>query len=80
VAASRAPDTISSGARSPPMASTATRITWLRSRGAERLDLAAAVGLAVGAHPVRSLGLAALGAEVQARRLEPVRGSALVAA
>jgi hypothetical protein len=52
----------------------------LGSRGAERLDLAACVRLAGRAHPVRLLRLAALRAEVQARRFDPVVGPALVAA
>src|SRR5512132_1459261 len=52
----------------------------LRGRCAERLDLAAAVGLAVRAHAVRLLRAAALRAGVHARRLEPVRGAPLVPA
>jgi hypothetical protein len=79
-AASTAPATTSSGPRSPPMASTATRIIGLRSGSAERLDVAAAIGVARRADPVRALGPAALRTDVQPRRLDLVLRSALVAA
>src|SRR5207237_2115984 len=66
--ASLAPPTISSGPRSYPMASTATRtVTPLRDRRERRLDLAAAICLARRAHPVWALRPSALRAEVQAR-------------
>jgi hypothetical protein len=61
------------------MASTATRIIGLRSGSAERLDVAAAIGVARRADPVRALGPAALGADVQPRRLDLVLRAALVA-
>src|SRR3954454_10951869 len=79
-AASSAPATTSSGSRSPPSASTATRVTALRSGGSERLDLAAVVRAAVRGHPVRLLWPPALRARVHARRLEPMRGAPLVPA
>ena len=55
-AAARAPATISSGPRSPPMASTAIRVIGLGSRGAKRLDVAAAIGVARRADPVGRFG------------------------
>ena len=58
--------------------SSPTTVLW--SRGAERLDLAAAVGLAVRAHPVGLLGPAALRAGVHARRLDAVVRAPLVPA
>src|SRR5258705_12676119 len=79
-AASRAPATISSGPRSPPMASTATRIMGLRRGGAERLDVPAALGVARRADPARALGATPLRADGQARRLGGVLRTALVAA
>src|SRR5687768_2239963 len=79
-AASSAPATISSGPRSPPMASTATRIMGLRGGSAERLDFAAAIGVAGRADAVRPLGPPALRADVQPRRLDLVLRTALVAA
>src|SRR6185437_14183709 len=80
-AASSAPATISSGALSPPIASTATRAAIvLGTERAERLDLAAAVRLAVLAHLVRPRRRAAVRAEAQARRGDAVLGPALVAA
>ena len=80
-AASSAPATISPGARSPPRASTATRAkaSGLRSRSAERLDLAALVRVARRADAVRPLGLMAGRADVDARRLDAVLRAALVA-
>src|SRR5256714_10662407 len=78
--AATAPATISSGPRSPPMASTATRITGLGRGSAERLDVTAAIGMTRRADPVRALGPAALGAEIQPRRLDLVLSAALVAA
>src|ERR1700739_2247411 len=75
-AASRAPATTTSGALSPPSASTATR-TKLESR-AERHALAALVGAAGRADVVRPLRRAALGTDVHARGLERMRGPALV--
>ena len=77
-AAASAPATISSGARSPPSASTATRVTALAGE-AERLDLAALVGAAGRADAVSELRRAALRAGVHPRRLERVRRPALVA-
>src|ERR1700680_216285 len=79
--ASRAPATISSGPRSPPIASTATLITveTLRSVEAERLDLASPVALAVRADVVWARRAAAVRAGVDARRLDAVLGAALVA-
>src|SRR5207245_6555729 len=59
--------------------STAIRITGLRSRGAERLDVAAAIGVTGRADPVRALRPAALRADVQARRFDLVLRPALVA-
>ena len=50
----------------------------LRSGSAERLDLAALVRLARRAHVVRALRLLAGRADVDARRLDPVLGAALV--
>src|SRR5438093_13004430 len=79
-AASRAPATISLGPRSPPMASTATRIMGLRRGGAERLDVSAAIGVARRANPVRALRPAALRTHVQPRRLDLVLRATLVAA
>ena len=82
-AASSAPATISSGPRSPPMASTATRAglsQGLRSRRSERLDLAPAVRLARRAHAVRLLRLVADRALVDAGRLQAMRRPPLVAA
>src|SRR6266536_3154059 len=79
-AAASAPATISSGPRSPPMASTATRIMALGGRGAKRLDVAAAVRVAGRADAVRALGPAALRADVQARGLDLVLRATLVAA
>src|SRR6476646_935805 len=79
-AASSAPATTSSGALSPPSASTATRVNFLGGRCAERLDLATRVRLAVRAHPVRLLRPPALRARVHPRRLDLVRRTALVAA
>src|SRR6266540_1815794 len=79
-AAASAPATISSGPRSPPMASTATRIMRLGDRSAERLDVAAAVRVARRTDPVRTLGTAALRADVQARRLDLVLRATLIAA
>src|SRR5579862_7887349 len=76
-AAWSAPATISSGALSPPSASTATRTNL--ERGAERHDLAALVGAAGRADVVRPLGRAALGTDVYTGRLERVRRAALVA-
>ncbi len=52
----------------------------LRTEGAERLDLAAAVRLAGRAHLVRSCRLMAVRAEAQPRRRDAVLGAALVAA
>src|SRR5205823_6977080 len=79
-AAASAPATISSGPRSAPMASTATRIIGLRDWSAKRLDVAAAVGVARRADAVRTRWAAALRTEVQARRLDLVLRAALVAA
>src|SRR5437763_15708410 len=79
-AASAAPATTSSGALSPPSASTATLIMWLRRRSSQRFDLAARVGLAHRAHPVGPLRRPALRAEVQARRLDLVRCAPSVSA
>src|SRR5689334_17840265 len=79
-AASSAPATTSSGARSPPSASTATRVKALGGGRAQRLDLAAGVRLAIRAHAMRLLRPSALRARVDARRLELVRRAALVAA
>src|SRR5215467_5940432 len=78
-AASSAPATTSSGARSPPSASTATRGTGLLAGEAERLDLAALVRAAGRADAVRLLRRTALRAGREARRLDRVRGAALVA-
>src|SRR5204863_2053157 len=78
-AASSAPATTSSGALSPPIASTAMRAKRLGERG-ERLDLAAAIRLAGRAHLVRPGRLVAVRAEAQARRGDAVLGTALVAA
>src|SRR5437870_4966988 len=64
----------------PPAAPQEREFKALRSRSAERLDLAPAVRLAVRADTVRPLRLVADRAEVHARRFEPVRGPALVAA
>src|SRR5258708_27191230 len=75
-AAWSAPAMISSGALSPPSASTATRTKL--ERGAQRHDLAALVGTAGRADVVRPLGRAALRTDVQTRRLERVRRAALV--
>src|SRR4029453_17089036 len=79
-AAAGAPATTSSGPRSPPRASTATRVIGLRRGGVQRLDVAAAVGMARRADPVGTLRLAALRAEVQPRRVDLVLRAALVAA
>src|SRR4051812_49898389 len=81
-AASSAPATISSGARSPPRASTATRIMrrTLRRVYAQRLDVPAPVGVAGRADAVRPLRLAARRADVHARRLDPVLRPTPVAA
>ena len=80
--ASSAPATISSGARSPPIASTATRtgVIGLRSRRREGLDLAAAIRAAGRADAVRPLGLMALRALHHRGRGELVVRPALVAA
>ena len=67
--AASAPATISAGPRSPPIASTAMRVTALRGVEAERLDLAALVRAAGRADVVRPLRLPALRADVHARRL-----------
>src|SRR5215218_1554037 len=78
-----APATISSGARSPPIASTATRTALmgpLGSREVEDLDLAAAVRAAGRADAVRELRLVALRAGDEARCRDLVRGAPLVAA
>src|SRR4051812_28657937 len=53
---------------------------YSRRRRSQGLDLAAVVGLAVRAHPVRLLGPSALWAAVHARRLDPMRGAPLVPA
>src|SRR4051812_16777024 len=65
-----APATTSSGARSPPMASTAIRIKALRSGRAERLDLAALVRAAGRADGVRALRLVTRRARLHAHRGE----------
>ena len=81
-AASSAPSTTSSGPRSPPMASTATRtgsVNGLRRRGSERLDFAAAIRLARRTDAVRLLRLVADRAFVHAGRLQAMRGPPLVA-
>src|SRR3954452_13236430 len=78
-AASTAPRITSPGALSPPSASTATRVTESGSLEAQRLDLAAPVGAAGRADAVRALRRPALRARVDARRLDRVRGAALVA-
>ena len=80
-AAAAAPATISSGARSPPRASTATRDHGRRLRRveAERLDVPALVRLAVRADAMRPLRLPAGRADLNARRGERVLGAALVA-
>src|SRR3954452_23838712 len=80
-AASRAPRTTSPGALSPPSASTATRVmrASLRSLEAERLAFAALVRAASRADAVCALRRSALRAHVDARRLDRVRGAALVA-
>ncbi len=80
-AAAAAPATISSGERSPPRASTATRITGrtLRRVDAERLDVPALVRLAVRADAMRSLRLLAGRADLEARNGDPVLRAALVA-
>ena len=79
-AASSAPATISSGARSPPIASTAiAALTRYGARSAERLDLAALVRLAGRADVVRPLRRLAVRADVHARRLDPVLRAPLVA-
>src|SRR3954469_10193549 len=80
LAASSAPSTTVPGPRSPPMASTATRTVTGLEAGAERLDVAALVRLAVRAHAMRDLRLAAGRADVHARRLDAMVGAALVAA
>ena len=83
-AASSAPATISSGAS--VAAHGVDRDTngrshfSLRRRSAERLDFAAPVRLAGGAHAVRQLGLVADRALVDAGRLEAMLGPPLVAA
>src|SRR5678815_5535976 len=81
-AASSAPATTSSGARSPPRASTATRIMrrTLRRVYAQRLDVPALVRVAGRADAVRPLRLAAGGADVDARGGDPVLRPPLVAA
>ena len=73
--------TISSGARSPPSASTATRITRedLRRVEAERLDVPALVRLAVRADAMHPLRLLAGRADLDVRGGERVLGAALVA-
>src|SRR5690349_15378097 len=80
-AASSAPRITSPGALSPPSASTATRVMAgrLRSLEAERLDLAALVRAAGRADAVRALRRPALRADIDARRLDRMRGAALVA-
>jgi len=82
-AAAAAPATISSGARSPPSASTATRIIVsslaLRRVEAERLDVPALVGLAVRADAVSSLRLLAGRADLDVRDRDRVLCAALVA-
>src|SRR5579864_6090845 len=78
-AASSEPATTSSGARSPPSASTAMRVKLLAGE-AERLDFAALVRAAGRADAVRLLRGAALRAGREARRLDRVRGAPLVAA
>src|SRR6266511_2508799 len=82
-AASRAPAMISSGPRSPPMASTATRTTklnLLRSRRSERLDLAPAIRLAIRADAVRLLRLVADRTLVHPGRLQAMRRPPFVTA
>src|SRR5215470_6391822 len=80
-AASTAPSTTSPGALSPPSASTAIRGIRVSLRTEpERLDLTATIGAAGRADAVRALRRAALRASVDARRLERVLGTALVAA
>src|SRR5947208_16036975 len=74
-----APSTTSSRAQSLPCSVTTISAKPLTDRGSEPSYFSTRVGLAVRAHPVRLLRLAALRAEVQARRFEPVRGPALVA-
>src|SRR4051794_4985011 len=80
VRASSAPATISAGPRSPPIASTAMRITGLRGVEAERLDLAALVRAAGAAEAMGPLRLAAARADVDLRRADRMRRAALVAA
>src|SRR5206468_1621721 len=77
--AASAPATTSSGARSPPRASTAIRAKVLWGRRAERLDLATAIRLAVRAHSVGPLGLVTDRAQAQARCLDLVLRAPLVA-
>src|SRR3954452_9184118 len=80
LAASSAPSTTVPGPRSPPMASTATRTVTGLEAGAERLDVAALVRLAVRAHAMRDLRLPAGRADVHPRSFDAVLGAALVAA
>src|SRR5213076_2810463 len=68
------------GTASGASASTATPTMRLRTEGAERLDLAAAVRLAGRAHLVRPCRLMAVRAEAQPRRRDAMLGAALVAA
>src|SRR5438093_722047 len=70
-----------SAPRSPPSASTATRIMGrvLRSLKPEGLDVAPAVRLAVRAHPVRQLRLPAVRADLEPRRGDRMLRAALVA-
>src|SRR6266508_6926021 len=81
-ATSRAPATTSSGARSPPRASTATRIMrrTLRRVYAQRLDVPALVRVTGRADAVRPLRLAAGRADVDAGGGAPVLRPSLVAA
>src|SRR3990172_6878781 len=81
-AAVAAPATISVGPRSPPSASTATRMVirgGLWSLNAQWFDVAALVGLAGRADAVRSLGLLARRADLNVRDGNPVLGASLVA-
>ena len=73
-----APATISPGARSPPIASTATVMGTAHRRYSTSIDLAAAVPAAVAAHDVRQLHRAAVRAHRAGGGVEtPVRRAAL---
>ena len=80
LAASRAPATTSAGPRSPPIASTAIRITALRGVDTERLDVAATVRAAGRAEVMRALGIPARPANVHLGGADRMRRPTLVAA